>query len=79
MTSNYFKVDISAFDGDLRVMNVDPPVLTIGRFLSPEQCDALVAAAEVREGWRLGEKAVSRGRGMPMGQEYPPHLLFCDA
>ncbi|PNW80149.1 hypothetical protein CHLRE_08g379950v5 [Chlamydomonas reinhardtii] len=29
----------------LRVLNIDPPVLTVDEFMSPEECDAIVAAA----------------------------------
>ena len=34
------------FEGSLRVLNLDPPVLTVTGFLPPEQCDALIHAAQ---------------------------------
>ena len=46
MATNYSIVNIAAFEGSLRVLNLDPPVLTMAGFLSPEQCDALIHAAQ---------------------------------
>ena len=43
VTGLFFPIDLDT--PGLRVLNIDPPVLTIDNFLSPEQCDALVEAA----------------------------------
>ena len=45
VAANYIEIDASPFAGKLRVLNVDPPIMTISDFLKPEQCDALCAAA----------------------------------
>lgn len=43
VTSLFFPIDLDT--PGLRVLNIDPPVLTISGFLSPEECNALVEAA----------------------------------
>eukprot|EP00955_Chlamydomonas_euryale_P015696 167997-Chlamydomonas_euryale.AAC.5 len=46
LSENYVAVDVAAFRGALRLLNVEPPVISVERLLTPEQCDALVAAAD---------------------------------
>ncbi len=46
VASNYIAVDPAGFEGGMRVLNIDPPILTVRSFLTPEQCDALKRGAE---------------------------------
>mmetsp|Transcript_5053 Transcript_5053/g.10970 ORF Transcript_5053/g.10970 Transcript_5053/m.10970 type:complete len:348 (-) Transcript_5053:1543-2586(-) len=56
LAQNFLSVDLDAYPGSIRVMNVDPPVLTVREFLSSEQCDALRQSAEASG--RMAQSAV---------------------
>jgi len=45
LSSDYVKVDIDHHQG-VRLLNLEPPVLTVDNFFSPEDCDNLIEAAE---------------------------------
>ena len=59
MRAEFMAVDLQS--PDLRVLNVDPPVLAVRDFLSAEECDALVDAARVSD--ELRQSAVGGAGG----------------
>ena len=43
---DFLRVDVDAFPETLRVLSIDPPVVSVDAFLTDEQCDDLVRSAE---------------------------------
>ena len=65
LAERFLPVNLSYAAGDVRVLNVDPPVFAIPRFVPADECDAIVAIA------KGGKKLVRNVKRIDLGAKLP--------